>query len=547
MTDKRRIIVSDALTYANGALHLGHVLGAIQVDIWARFQKMCAHECYFIGGSDAHGTPIMLRAEADHISPEALVKQVAQSQRDDYHAFFIEFDAYASTHAQQNKTFLYDIYSKLKEKGDIESKEIKQAYDEDKQMFLPDRFVKGTCPKCHAEAQYGDSCEVCGATYETTDLIDPISVVSGKPPVEKTTTHYFFKLSNYQSLLKDWTNAGHVQASVAKKLNDWFEQGLQSWDISRDQPYFGFEMPDHEGKYFYVWLDAPIGYLTAFYQLCQQEGLDFNTFWHKQSTTELYHFIGKDITYFHALFWPAILEAADYRLPTGVYTHGFLTVNGQKMSKSRGTFILARDYLNHLDPEHLRYYIAAKLGDGTMDIDLNFDDFTARVNADLVGKVVNIASRCAGFIVKRFDGQFSDTLMDDTLFGEAQAMATGIAEHYEARRYNKAIREIMQLADKANQFIDHHKPWVLAKEAGREHEVQLICSQGLNLFRLLMIYLKPILPAMAIKVEAFLNIAPLMWDDAQQSLLAHRINVFKPLTLRVDPLCTEKLMPASSG
>ena len=534
--------MTDALTYANGPLHLGHVLGSMQVDIFARYQRMCGHECYFICGSDAHGTPIMLRAEQDHVTPNKLVEAVAKSQRDDFAGFLIEFDGYSSTHEEKNREFTYDIYEKLQQNDDIEAKEIKQAYDVDKAMFLPDRYVKGTCPKCQSPDQYGDSCEVCGATYETTDLINPISVVSGKAPIEKSTMHYFFKLGKYQSMLKEWTNSGHVQKEVAKKLNDWFDAGLKSWDISRDKPYFGFEMPDHEGKFFYVWLDAPIGYLTAFSKLCDKQGLDFDDFWSKQSNTELYHFIGKDITYFHALFWPAILEGANYRTPTGVYTHGFLTVNGLKMSKSRGTFILASDYLKHLDPEHLRYYLAAKLSDGTTDIDLNFADFTARVNADLVGKVVNIASRCAGFIVKRFEGKLAETLMDESLFNECSQASGQIGECYEARHYSRAIREIMALADKANQFIDQHKPWVLAKEEGKESEVQLICTEGLNLFRLLMIYLKPVLPVMAEKVEQFLNCPPLMWDDAKTPLLDHTINAFKPLTFRVDGDNIDKLL-----
>ncbi len=546
-SSQRQILVTSALPYANGPIHLGHLVEYLQTDIWVRFQKMRGHECIYVCASDAHGTPIMLRAQSENISPEELIGRVHKEHDKDFADFQIEFDNFYTTHSDENRELSSTIYNRLKESGHIDRRTITQAYDPEKEMFLPDRFIKGDCPRCGAKDQYGDNCEVCGATYSPTELKNAVSAVSGATPIEKESEHLFFKLSDFSDMLKDWIHAGHLQESVANKLDEWLEQGLQDWDISRDSPYFGFEIPDAPGKYFYVWLDAPVGYMASFKNLCDRTELDFDHFWKSDSSTELYHFIGKDITNFHCLFWPAMLDGSGYRKPTNVFVHGFLTVNGNKMSKSRGTFIMARTYLNHLNPEYLRYYYAAKLGAGVDDIDLNLDDFQARVNSDLVGKVVNIASRCAGFISKRFSGELSAEIHRPELLKQFSEASDSIATLYEAREFGRAIREIMALADLANQYIDENKPWVLIKEAGREQEVQDVCSMGLNLFRILIIYLKPVLPAMAASAEDFLNIPPLSWQDAELSLTSHSINRFKPLMTRIESSAIEAILEESTS
>ncbi|MDY6992325.1 MAG: methionine--tRNA ligase, partial [Pseudomonadota bacterium] len=533
MTDnsKRKILVTSALPYANGPIHIGHLVEYIQTDIWVRFQKLRGHQCYYVCADDAHGTPIMLRAQKEGIMPEALIERFHSEHQADFAEFAIGFDNYYSTHSPENRQFAEFIYEHLRQGGFIQQKVIRQAFDPVKEMFLPDRFIRGECPRCGAADQYGDNCEACGATYNPTELKNAISALSGAQPIEKESEHFFVNLADFEPVLRQWIQSGSLQAEVLHKLNEWFEAGLQAWDISRDAPYFGFEIPNTPGKYFYVWLDAPIGYMASFKNLCDQEGIDFDEFWHQDSSAELYHFIGKDIVYFHALFWPAMLSAAQFRKPTALCVHGFLTVNGQKMSKSRGTFINARTYLDHLDPEYLRYYFAAKLSHGVEDVDLNLDDFIARVNADLVGKVVNIASRCAGFINKRFQGQLASKLDDVVLYQNFIAAGHMIASAYEHRDYNKAVRDIMALADRANQYIDEHKPWVIAKQADSDAQLQMVCSQGLNLFRLLMGYLAPILPLMATKVEEFL-VSALTWQP--EPLLSHTINPFQPLMRRVE-------------
>jgi len=540
----RRILVTSALPYANGPIHLGHLVEYIQTDIWARFQRLRGNECFYVCADDAHGTPIMLRARQDGITPEQLIEATQKEHEADFADFLVGFDNYYSTHSDENREFATSIYLKLREDGHIRTETIKQAYDPEAEMFLPDRFIKGTCPKCGADDQYGDNCEVCGATYAATELKNPVSAVSGATPVEKDSEQYFFKLSDFTDMLKNWLQQGHVQSEIANKLNEWFEEGLQDWDISRNAPYWGFEIPDAPGKYFYVWLDAPIGYMASFRNFCDREGISFDDFWAAGSENELYHFIGKDIARFHTLFWPAVLDGAGYRKPTGVFCHGFLTVNGQKMSKSRGTFIKARTYLDNLKPEYLRYYYAAKLSSGVDDIDLNLEDFMQRVNSDLVGKVVNIASRCAGFISRKFDGQLSSELPEPGLYQDIVSAGAGIAVHFENREYNKAVREIMAQADRANVYIDDNKPWVLIKQQGREQEVQQICTQGLNMFRLLMTYLKPILPETAANSEAFLN-TELNWADIDKPLLSHAINKFKPLMTRIEKEQIEAMTEAS--
>lgn len=547
MTTQRKMLVTSALPYANGHLHLGHLVEHVQTDIWVRTHKMLGIECISVCGDDAHGTPIMLKAEQMGITPEALTASIQESHEQDFKAFSIDYDSYHTTHSLENQTLATAIYKQLEAHGDIVKKTIRQAYDPVKNMFLPDRFVKGTCPKCGALDQYGDNCEVCGATYSPTDLIDAVSAVSGAKPVEKESEHYFFDLPRYEELLKDWTRKGHLQTEVANKLDEWFAAGLKQWDISRDAPYFGFPIPGAENKYFYVWLDAPIGYMASFKKYCDEKGLSFDEFWDKDSNTELYHFVGKDIVYFHALFWPAMLAASGHRLPTAVYTHGFLTVDGQKMSKSRGTFIEARTYLDHLNPEYLRYYFAAKLNGRVDDLDLNFEDFISRVNSDLVGKVVNIASRCAGFINKRFEQQLSANLPDLALYQGWAASKPAIIDAFVGRDYAKAIRLIMDCADQINQYIDHHKPWALAKDPERLAEVQAISTMGLNGFRLLMTYLKPVLPMMAEASERFLNTEPLTWDMVDEPLLAHQINAFTPLMTRVEKEKIDAMLEQSKG
>jgi methionyl-tRNA synthetase len=532
----RKILVTSALPYANGPIHIGHMLEHVQTDIWVRFQKMRGHQCLYVCADDAHGTPIMLRARQEGIEPETLIARVAEEHQADFADFRVGFDNYHSTHSPENQACANTIYERNRDSGNIAKRTITQAYDPVEGMFLPDRFIKGGCPKCGAEEQYGDNCEVCGASYSPAELKNPVSAVSGAVPEQRESDHYFFKLADFEPMLREWTGSGHVQSEVANKLGEWFEAGLQEWDISRDAPYFGFEIPDHPGKYFYVWLDAPIGYMASFRNLCDKtEGLEFDDYWADGADTELYHFIGKDIIYFHTLFWPAMLQGAGFRTPSAVYAHGFLTVDGAKMSKSRGTFIKARTYLDHLNPEYLRYYFAAKLGSGVDDIDLNLEDFTARVNSDLVGKVVNIASRCAGFIGKRFGGRLAEQVTEQALFDDFVTKGEAIAEHYEQREFNRAVREIMALADRANQFIDEKKPWVVAKEEGKDGELQAICSDGLNLFRLLIGYLRPILPGTAEAAEAFLQVDALTWQQLAEPLTGQVIGKFKPLMTRVDP------------
>lgn len=547
MTTSRTMLVTSALPYANGHLHLGHLVEHIQTDIWVRTHKMLGHTCIAVCGDDAHGTPIMLKAESLGITPEALTAEMRLSHEADFKAFQIEYDHYHTTHSPENRELANAIYVALQARGDIVKKTIRQSFDPVKNMFLPDRYVKGTCPKCGAVDQYGDNCEACGATYAPTDLVNPVSSLSGATPVEKDSEHYFFDLPRYEALLKAWTRNGHLQAEVANKLDEWFSEGLKQWDISRDAPYFGFEIPGCVDKYFYVWLDAPIGYMASFKAYCDKTGVSFDTFWREDSTAELYHFVGKDIIYFHALFWPAILSGSGHRLPTAIYAHGFLTVNGQKMSKSRGTFIEAKTYLAHLDPDYLRYYFAAKLNGRVDDLDLNMDDFVNRVNADLIGKIVNIASRCAGFINKRFENQFASELHDTALYQRILGVRETVIDAYVQRDYARAIRHIMEAADQVNQYIDAHKPWALAKMDDKLAEVQSICTMGLNLFRVLITYLKPVLPKMAASSESFLQCAPLTWDSIDTPLLAHTIQPFVPLLQRIDRDKIEAMLAASQG
>ena len=532
---QRKILVTSALPYANGSIHLGHMVEYIQTDIWVRFQKMRSHECHYVCADDAHGTPIMLRAQNEGITPEQLISDVQKEHQADFADFSIDFDNFYSTHSDENKALASQIYLANRDAGHIETRTIEQAYDPEKELFLPDRFIKGECPKCGAADQYGDNCEACGATYDPTDLINPISAISGATPITKESEHYFFKLGHFEEQLKTWLHEGdHIQTEVAQKLKEWFEGGLRDWDISRDAPYFGFEIPDAPNKFFYVWLDAPIGYLASFKNYCDRTDLDFDEYMKADSETEMVHFIGKDIIYFHALFWPAMLQGAGFRLPNHIFAHGFLTVDGKKMSKSRGTFIKARTYLDHLNPEYLRYYFAAKLGPGIEDIDLNLEDFQSRINSDLVGKVVNIASRCAGFIKKRFDGKLSSSLSESALFDSFVHEADAIASMMESRDFGRAMREIMALADKANQYIDDKKPWALAKEEGKDEAVHDICTMGINLFRVLIAYLKPVLPQTAQQAEAFLNIETLTWSAISTPILNHEINKFKPLMTRIE-------------
>ena len=541
----RKILVTSALPYANGPIHIGHLVEYIQTDIWVRFQKQRGHTCHYVCADDAHGTPIMLRAQQEGITPEQLIADTWTQHNADFKDFNVAFDNFYTTHSDETRHFAELIYNRLHEKKHIHSKTITQAYDPVKEMFLPDRFIKGECPKCGAADQYGDNCEVCSATYSPTDLINPVSAISGEKPIDKDSEHYFFKLAEFETMLKEWTHSGHLQEQVANKLSEWFEVGLQDWDISRDAPYFGFEIPNAPGKFFYVWLDAPVGYMGSFKNLCDRENLDFDEYWAIDSTTELYHFIGKDIVYFHALFWPAMLTGASFRTPTAIFSHGFLTVNGEKMSKSRGTFIKARTYLDHLNPEYLRYYFAAKLSNRVEDIDLNFEDFSQRVNTDLVNKVVNIASRCSGFIKKRFNGLLSTTCSEPELFQSFVDENSVIAELYESREYGKAMRAISALADKANQYIDDKQPWVVAKQDNSDDELHAICSVGINLFYVIASYLKPVVPVMISKAETFLNAGEFTWPDQLTPLTDHVINKFKPLMTRVDADKLAALIEAS--
>jgi methionyl-tRNA synthetase len=571
MNTPRKILVTSALPYANGPIHLGHLVEYIQTDIWVRFQKMRGHECHYVCADDTHGTPIMLRAEKEGIAPEALIARVKGEHERDFEGFHVEFDNYYSTHSEETRAYATTIYTRLKEKGLIESRAIEQYYDPVKEMFLPDRFIKGECPKCHAKDQYGDSCEVCGATYSPTDLINPYSAVSGAAPVRKESVHYFFKLGECADFLKSWTRAGHLQDEAANKMAEWFESGLSDWDISRDAPYFGFEIPDAPGKFFYVWLDAPIGYMGSFRNLCDKLGLDFDAYWKQDSEAELYHFIGKDILYFHALFWPAMLEHSDFRTPSKIFAHGFLTVNGEKMSKSRGTFITAESYLQQgLNPEWLRYYYACKLNGSMEDIDLNLEDFVLRVNSDLVGKYVNIASRTAGFIEKNFGGKLAEKLPiidpkpyykqlaqeqndggevipgQTDLFERFRLFATDhVDDAYEKRDYGRAIRAIMELADIANRYVNDKEPWKLAKQENKLNELHLVCTASINLFRLLTLMLKPILPKLAKDVEFFLKIPPLTSEHLHQNLVSHEIRAYKHLLTRIESKQIESLVEAN--
>lgn len=546
MSEARKILVTSALPYANGSIHLGHMLEYIQTDIWVRFQKMRGNQAVYVCADDAHGSAIMLRAEREGITSEQLIDGVRAEHMADFADFQVNFDNYHSTHSEENRELSSAIYLKLREAGHIATRPVTQYFDPEKQMFLADRFIKGTCPKCGTADQYGDNCEACGATYAPTELKDPKSAISGATPVLKESLHYFFKLPDFQAMLQQWTRSGTLQDSVANKLAEWLDAGLQEWDISRDAPYFGFEIPDAPGKYFYVWLDAPIGYMASFKNLCaRRPELDFDAYWKEGSEAELYHFIGKDIVNFHALFWPAMLEGAGYRKPTAVNVHGYLTVNGQKMSKSRGTFVKARTYLDHLDPEYLRYYYAAKLGRGVDDLDLNLEDFVQKVNSDLVGKVVNIASRCAGFIHKGNNGLLVDASPAPELVEAFRSAAPSIAAAYEARDFGRAMREIMALADQANAWIADKAPWSLNKQEGKQDEVQAICALGVNLFRQLVIFLKPVLPKLGEAAEAFLNVAPLKWADHEQLLANHQLNPFNPLMTRIEPAKIEAMIEAS--
>ncbi len=541
----RDILVTSALPYANGSIHIGHMVEYIQTDIWTRFQRMRGHNAVWVWADDAHGTPIMLRAQKLGIEPQALIDDMKKEHESDFIDFQLSFDNFHTTHSPENRECAELIYQRLKAGGHIVTRTIEQLFDPQADMFLPDRFVVGTCPKCGTEDQYGDACENCATTYDATELLNPRSVVSGAEPIKKDSEQYFFKLNNFETMLKEWTTGDQLQSEISNKLQEWFADGLQDWDISRNKPYWGFEIPDAPGKYFYVWLDAPIGYMASHKHLLGDNQAEFDRYWKPDSKTELVHFIGKDIAYFHTLFWPAVLEGAGFRKPTAVHCHGFLTVNGLKMSKSRGTFIKARTYLNHLQPEYLRYYFAAKLNNKVEDIDLNLEDFAARVNSDLVGKVVNIASRCAGFITSRFDGVLADALSDEALFATSVEAGHSIAAAYDNREYSRAIREIIAQADLANQYIAEHAPWTLIKQPGNERQVHEICTLGINLFRNLVIYLKPVLPSIATQTEAFLNNEPYQWADAGTPLLNHPVNKFKPMIKRIEAEAIEAIVSDS--
>lgn len=530
----QKLLVTCALPYANGSIHLGHMLEHIQADIWVRYLRMRGHEVHFICADDAHGTAIMLKAEEMDITPEQMIGDISQEHQRDLAHFAISYDNYHSTHSDENRQLCHLIYSRLQNQGLIKSRHISQLYDPEKNLFLPDRFVKGQCPNCQAPEQYGDNCEVCGATYSPTELIAPRSVISGATPIIRMSEHFFFDLPSFSAMLQTWIRSGALQEQVANKMQEWFDVGLQQWDISRDAPYFGFEIPDAPGKYFYVWLDAPIGYMSSFQHLCQRrQDLNFDDYWAADSTTDLYHFIGKDIVYFHSLFWPAILEGSGFRKPTNVFVHGYVTVNGAKMSKSRGTFIKASTYLQHLDADCLRYYYAAKLSSRIDDIDLNLEDFVQRVNTDVVNKVVNLASRNAGFISKRFSGHLSTQLADPALYQTFIDAAQAIGDAYQQREFGKAMREIIALADLANRYIDEQAPWVIAKQAENSATLQAVCSMGINLFRVLITYLKPVLPGLAQRSEVFLNIT-LTWEGIKTPLLNHTLNPFQALFNRID-------------
>ncbi len=541
---KRQILVTSALPNANGSIHLGHLMEHIQTDIWVRFQRMRGHQCIYVCADDTHGTAIMLKADEQGITPEALIAAIKAEHEADFADFLISHDNFYSTHSSENQEYSALIYNRLKEAGYIRVKTVDQLYDPERKLFLADRFIVGACPRCRAEGQYGDNCENCGATYDATDLIEPRSKISGAKPVLKQSTHFFFALSEFTDYLRQWTRSGTLQEQVANKLAEWVDTGLQDWDISRDAPYFGFEIPGETGKYFYVWLDAPVGYMASFKNYCEQhENLSFDDFWQEGSSCEVHHFIGKDIINFHALFWPAILSSAGFRTPSRVHAHGFVTVNGFKMSKSRGTFINARTWLDHLNPEYLRYYFAARLNSTVDDLDINLDDFIQRVNSDLVGKVINIASRCAGFINRQFDNELS-AQPGTPLVEKFAAQQDQIAEYYEAGDYSKGIREIMAMADHANRYIDEHKPWIMIRQENQRAQVQQVCSDGINLFRVIMTYLKPVMPALAAKAETFLGVDTLDWNKIGSPLVSHRISKFKPLLTRVEVSSVEAMINA---
>lgn len=546
MSTPRKMLVTCALPYSNGPLHLGHMVGYIQTDIWVRFQKLQQHDCIFVCGSDSHGTPIMIKADQMGVSPETLVRGMEQEHQKDFAAFNIGVDNYYTTHSPENKALVEMIFKRHVAAGHIHKKTITQLFDPVKKMFLPDRYIKGECPHCHAKDQYGDSCEVCGKTYAPIDLINPYSTLSGATPIEKSSEHYFFKLQEFTNFLEGWTRQNHIQTQVANKLDEWFNDGLREWDISRDAPYFGFTIPGESNKFFYVWLDAPVGYIASFKNLCERrKDLKFDDYWDPYSKIELYHFIGKDIIYFHALFWPAILHGAKLRTPTNIFVNGFLTIDGEKMSKSRGTFIKARTYLEHLPAEYLRYYFAAKLNDCIEDLDIQFDDFMQRINADLVGKFINIASRTASFITKYFDGKLSDTIAEPDLLANFILAGDEIADKYNKREYSQAVRQIMELADRANRYIDEQKPWARIKDLTQQGKVQDVCSMGIQLFRLLALYLKPILPSTVEELERFLAIPPLIWQDKETPLRGHTIKTFKPLIYRIETKQIEALKMAA--
>ncbi|WP_308024657.1 methionine--tRNA ligase [Neisseria oralis] len=552
----RKILVTSALPYANGSIHLGHMVEHIQTDVWVRFQKLRGHECHYCCADDTHGTPVMLAAQKQGIAPEDMIAKVREEHLADFTGFFIGYDNYYSTHSPENKQFSQDIYCALKANGKIESRVIEQLFDPEKQMFLPDRFVKGECPKCHAQDQYGDNCEVCGTTYSPTELINPYSAVSGAKPELRESEHFFFKLGECADFLKAWTSGNnphdgkpHLQAEALNKMKEWLGEGeettLSDWDISRDAPYFGFEIPDAPGKYFYVWLDAPVGYMASFKNLCDRIGVDFDEYFKADSQTEMYHFIGKDILYFHALFWPAMLHFSGHRAPTGVYAHGFLTVDGQKMSKSRGTFITAKSYLEQgLNPEWMRYYIAAKLNSKIEDIDLNLQDFISRVNSDLVGKYVNIAARASGFIAKRFEGRLKD-VSGSALLAKLAAESDNIAEQYENREYARALRDIMALADAVNEYVDANKPWELAKQEGQDERLHEVCSELINAFTMLTAYLAPVLPQTAANAARFLNLDAIIWANTRETLGEHAINKYEHLMQRVEQKQVDDLIEAN--
>ena len=543
----RKILVTSALPYANGPIHLGHMVEYIQTDIWVRFQRLNGNQCYFVCADDAHGTPIMLRARKEGITPEQLIERYQTEHEKDFADFNISFDNYYSTHSPENRELAEYIYTQLNERGHIRRKTINQAYDPGEQMFLPDRFVKGNCPRCGAPDQYGDSCEKCGATYTPSDLKNPVSVLSGLPPEQRESEHLFVRLGDFSDMLQNWVTNELSQSEAQNKLKEWFDVGLADWDISRDAPYFGFQIPQEKDKYFYVWLDAPIGYMASFKNLCDREGIDFNLYWKDEHQTELYNFIGKDILYFHTLFWPAMLHGSGFRRPTDVYAHGFLTVNGKKMSKSRGTFIMARTYLEHLDPEYLRYYYAGKLNEKIEDLDLNLEDFVQRINSDLVGKVVNIASRCARFIANRFDGRLSTELDRPELFAELVAARDEISKAYEARAFSRAMRQIMALADKANQYVNETEPWVIAKDPDQQARLHKVCTQGINMFRVLVYYLAPVVPDLAARSGEFLNDSIDQLSDADTPLLDHQIAPFVHLMKRVQEKDINAILDASKA